>query len=162
MHTRLILPCLLLLCLWQPAFGKTGEAPGDIASEKRSLCDHGTMLDMSQCIHRELRESDARLNLVYQALMKALAEPRPLQKAQRAWLAFRDAQCAFDSEALKGGSARPYSLKLCLIVLAEQRIAALEQVQPCNGCVLFKDEFYGRDGFRLPKRAFAPSRAPEQ
>ena len=110
------------------------------------------MSDMTECIAREFKESDARLNLVYQTLMKSLATPSYLQRAQRAWITFRDEQCAFENEALLGGSAHRFSSMLCLIRLTEHRITQLELVQPCNGCVKFKPEFYGNRRFGFPRR----------
>jgi hypothetical protein len=54
---------------------------------------------------------------------------------------------------MQGGSAYRFSNDLCLMQLTEQRIEVLERVQPCNGCVEFRSEFYGSKGYRLPPRA---------
>ncbi|MEJ7925742.1 lysozyme inhibitor LprI family protein [Sphingobium sp. AN641] len=45
----------------------------------------------------ELAHADAQLNSSYRALMRRLSssDQNALRKAQRAWLAFRDADCAF-------------------------------------------------------------------
>jgi len=52
---------------------------------------------MVNCVGAELKAQDARLNRAYQDAMKRMTLPRQkaaLQKAQRAWIAFRDADCA--------------------------------------------------------------------
>lgn len=52
---------------------------------------------MIDCIGAELKIQDARLNRSYQAAQKRMTLPRQkaaLTKAQRAWIAFRDADCA--------------------------------------------------------------------
>ena len=52
---------------------------------------------MIDCIGAELKIQDARLNRAYQGAQKRMTLPRQkaaLTKAQRAWIAFRDADCA--------------------------------------------------------------------
>ncbi|WP_421736790.1 lysozyme inhibitor LprI family protein [Caulobacter sp.] len=56
-----------------------------------------TTAGMIECASAELAIQDARLNRAYQAAILRLERPRQktaLQKAQRAWMAFRDADCA--------------------------------------------------------------------
>lgn len=154
MHIRsslAALACLGLLCT------HVARADTDIAEQKHERCEEGrSMIEISACMHRELAESDARVDLVYTLLRNALARPGGLISAQRAWHAYRDAQCTFENEGLEGGSAQPFSTDLCRTRLAERRIAELEQVVPCNGCVEFKREFYGVDkGFVLPPRSLS-------
>ena len=111
------------------------------------------MLQMSLCMSREAKESDDRLNLVYARLMEALAKPRSLQAVQRRWIAFRDAECKFRTEASQGGSIHNFSLDLCRMQLTEHRIATLEHIRPCAGCIEFKTG----EGFSLPKRSRIPA-----
>lgn len=49
-----------------------------------------------QCIGAELKGQDAALNAAYRALVADMTSDQKagLQKAQRAWIAFRDADCA--------------------------------------------------------------------
>lgn len=57
---------------------------------------------MIGCVAAELKVQDARLNRAYQAAQKRMTLPRQkaaLQKAQRAWIAFRDADCAAHLDA---------------------------------------------------------------
>lgn len=122
----------------------------NIARRKQVLCEDGNMLQATFCMRDELTESDLRLNVVYAELTQALKDPRGLRRAQRAWLAFRDAECKFDNADTQGSGAN-YSLHLCLMRLTETRVSTLEAVRPCNGCVEFKSEIY-HAGFNLPVR----------
>jgi len=56
----------------------------------------GTQLELNACAAAELAEADKQLNHVYKALLKKEAQNtvllQKLRAAQRAWLAFRDAE----------------------------------------------------------------------
>ena len=136
-------------------FTHAARADADIAEQKSERCEEaGPMIAITACMHRELEESDARVDLVVALLRNALAKPGGFVSAQRAWQAYRDAQCTFENEGLEGGSAQPFSTDLCRTRLAERRIVELEQVMPCNGCVEFKPDYYGIDKhFTLPPRS---------
>jgi len=141
-----------LIGIGATGFAFAGEA-ADIAAIKHERCEMaGRNMEMTMCMGRELEESDARLNLVYSTLVRALARPQSLQQVQRTWIAFRDAECRFQNEAMEGGSGYRFAVDLCLTKITEQRIAELERVQPCNGCVEFKPAFYGSKGYQLPPR----------
>jgi uncharacterized protein YecT (DUF1311 family) len=154
MHIRSLLAALACLGLLVTHVARAA-ADTDIAEQKHERCEEaGPMIAISACMHRELAESDARVDLVYTLLRNALARPGGLVSAQRAWHAYRDAQCTFENEGLEGGSAQPFSTDLCRTRLAERRIAELEQIMPCNGCIEFKPEYDGIDKrFVLPPRS---------
>lgn len=155
---RLTLLGIIFCCLSLPCLTKASEQRGDMASVKHEHCEEGKMVETTFCMSRELKESDTRLNVVYGILIRALAKPQLLQSAQRTWIAFRDAECMFQNEAMQGGSGYNFSMDLCLMQLTEQRIATLEAVQPCNGCVEFKPEFYKlNEVFGFPERKRVPA-----
>ncbi len=156
--SRLSILGVVFLCLSLSSLTNASEQQSDMASIKQEHCEESNNLENTFCMSRELTESDARLNVVYKTLMYALTKPRGLQSAQRAWMVFRDAECKFQNAAMHGGSAYNFSTDLCLMRLTEQRISVLETVRPCNGCVEFKDEFYGtRKEFTLPERKRTPA-----
>lgn len=157
MWRRLLVFGMLCTCLAQMNAAAASGTSDDIAVLKQQHCGDGTMMQMNLCMSREAKESDERLNLVYARLMEALAEPRSLRAAQRAWIAFRDAECKFQTAASKGGSIHNFSVTLCLMQLTEQRIAALEDIRPCNGCVQFKRSYDQPEAFRLPQRQRIPA-----
>lgn len=156
--SRLSMLGVVFLGLSLPSLTYASEQQSDMASIKQEHCEEGNNIENTFCMSRELTDSDARLHVVYKTLVSALAKPRGLQRAQRAWIVFRDAECKFQNAAMHGGSAYTFSMDLCLMQLTEQRISALETVRPCNGCVEFKSEFYGtRKGFSLPERQRTPA-----
>src|SRR5579875_1212284 len=71
--------------------------------------------DLDRCAGEAFQRADARLNTAYRAYSAKLSpESRAgLKTAQRAWLAFRDADCAFRASAVEGGSAQPMVLAQC-------------------------------------------------
>lgn len=154
---HLLVLALLCACFFQVNAAEAPASPEDIAQQKQEHCGDGNMLQMSLCMSREARESDDRLNLVYAGLMKALAKPHSLQAAQRRWIAFRDAECKLRTEATQGGSIHNFSVNLCRMQLTEQRIATLEDIRPCNGCIEFKARYNGAEEFSLPKRNRIPA-----
>jgi len=88
-----------------------------------------TQAEMNVCAAQELGRADARLNVVYQKLMKTLDAGRrvKLRAAQRAWLAYRDAQCDFEASASEGGTMQPLELSSCKSDVTKERIAQLQQ-----------------------------------
>jgi uncharacterized protein YecT (DUF1311 family) len=88
-----------------------------------------TQAEMNVCAAQEFRRTDARLNTVYQKLVKTLDANRrvKLRAAQRAWLAYRDAQCDFEASASEGGSMQPLELASCKSNATKERIAQFQQ-----------------------------------
>lgn len=87
-----------------------------------------TTAGMIECATAELAIQDARLNRAYQAAILRLERPRQktaLQKAQRAWMAFRDADCAsyFDED---WGSIARVQANACVLDQTIRRANDLE------------------------------------
>ena len=55
-----------------------------------------------------------------------------LQVAQRAWIAFRDAECAYTTAGSEGGSIHPMEVSQCLTDLTEQRTKQLTSSANCQ------------------------------
>jgi uncharacterized protein YecT (DUF1311 family) len=84
---------------------------------------------MIECANAELRVQDGRLNNAYQSAILRLERPRQkvaLQKAQRAWIAFRDADCAALYDEDWGSMARVQA-NACVLEHTRRRAAELEQ-----------------------------------
>lgn len=84
---------------------------------------------MIDCIGKEVAVQDARLNRAYQAALMRLERPRQkaaLQKAQRAWIAFRDADCAAYVDEDWGSLAR-VEANQCVLDRTRQRADELER-----------------------------------
>jgi uncharacterized protein YecT (DUF1311 family) len=83
---------------------------------------------MIGCANAELQVQDGRLNTAYQAAILRLERPRQkaaLQKAQRAWIAFRDADCAAYVDEDWGSMAR-VEANACVLERTRERAAELE------------------------------------
>ena len=55
-----------------------------------------------------------------------------LQAAQRAWISFRDAECAFSTNDSKGGSIYPMLMSNCLEELTADRTKQLRTYLDCE------------------------------
>lgn len=123
----------VLLCLSVLAAPLAGQAAEPKYSPAYDRClaspDGQSTMGMIACAGAELKLQDARLNRAYQAAMKRLDQPRQraaLQKAQRAWIAFRDADCAslYDQD---WGTLSRIEANACMLDHTARRADALEQ-----------------------------------
>ncbi len=89
-------------------------------------------LAMTDCRAAEAGRWDKRLNAAYQADLKSFtAEDRAaLQKAQRAWVAFRDANCAAYEDPTQWGSISRVNAADCLLSMTATRALELEDFPP--------------------------------
>jgi uncharacterized protein YecT (DUF1311 family) len=96
-----------------------------------------TQQEMNICQHDVWAESDERLNGVYAETIAILrqsdvdypidgpSEEERLRNAQRAWVAFRDANCDSAGYSMRGGSAEPLLVFGCMHQMTEARIEEL-------------------------------------
>ena len=89
---------------------------------------------MNICAGEDYQAADARLNAAYQKLISSddADGKRLLQAAQRAWIAFRDAECAYTTTDSEGGSIHPMEVSQCLTELTEQRTKQLTSGANCQ------------------------------
>lgn len=101
-------------------------------------CDNAmTTYEMNACAAQSHNDVDKELNQVYQQLIVGIRKDNPeksaanahvalLRKAQRAWIAFRDAECELELLGEMGG--REYSLNLssCKESLTAKRVTELK------------------------------------
>ena len=101
--------------------------------------------DMNFCAEQEFERADAELNALWR---RVIAEERAndaeynreyvatgappvnaeqaLREAQRAWIAFRDAQCTYEGYENFGGSLQPLTEATCRTRMTRERIAQLQ------------------------------------
>lgn len=84
-----------------------------------------TQTEINICAGKDFEKADARLNRVYKRLRKEI-EHNPdyinaLVTAQRAWIALRDADCAFQTIGSQGGSIRPTLVSECQAEYSRRR-----------------------------------------
>ena len=95
-------------------------------------CDEArTQTDMNYCADQDYRRADAELNRIWpQALQRAKALDRDvggavaeqrLRAAQRAWIAYRDAQCEVAGLEAYRGTMEPMLVAFCLKDMTERR-----------------------------------------
>jgi len=91
---------------------------------------------MTQCAVDAYKKSDAELNRAYKALRGTLKEDdngtKKLIAAQRAWIAFRDAECSYRGARTEGGSVHPMIINQCLSDLTRDRTRVLTQSATCE------------------------------
>lgn len=87
----------------------------------------GVTQHMVECIDAETKRQDARLNKAYKALVADLNPERKKQllEAQRAWLKFRDTNCAFYFDPEGGTIARVQAVD-CMMTMTASRAKELE------------------------------------
>lgn len=90
------------------------------------VCDRNdqTQTGMNICAAADAAAADKKFNLLYQQLTaKAEAnEKTALRDAQRAWVAYRDKECAYETVGSEGGSIRPMEELMCVTALTNARI----------------------------------------
>ena len=89
-----------------------------------------TQVELNESAHKEYLKKDAELNKVYKKLVAKLGASKDkdlLVKAQRAWIAYRDAHCAYTESSYEGGSMQPLVYSGCMRQVTEERIKQLKE-----------------------------------
>jgi uncharacterized protein YecT (DUF1311 family) len=108
--------------------------------------DAGTQLAINECFYSEFQKADAELNRQWARTKAVMAgydkdapgtEPGPthaqaLLASQRAWLAFRDTQCAIEGYAMRGGSGQAMLVNGCKATLTRERVKQLADLIEAN------------------------------
>lgn len=89
---------------------------------------------MNICANEDYQAADAKLNTAYQDLIGSedANGKKLLQTAQRAWIAFRDADCAHTTASSAGGSIHSMVVSQCLTKLTNDRIKQLAASANCE------------------------------
>lgn len=114
----------------------TSQAGETALSPKYSECMDragGITSEMLNCIEEEMRLQDTKLNENYKALQSNLppARQQPLLEAQRAWIRYRDLNCAYYADPYGGTLAR-VSGALCMLTMTAERALELERLLADN------------------------------
>ena len=99
-------------------------------------CEDQTQTGLNRCADAAYQKADAALNGVYKEITRRLkgdaATMQLLVSAQKAWLSFRDAECAFANAANTGGSIYPMVYAQCLERLTKARTSDLRAYLKCG------------------------------
>jgi uncharacterized protein YecT (DUF1311 family) len=92
-----------------------------------------TQADLATCTAANAASADAGLNAVYKALAGRLApaDLKRLRDAQRAWIPFRDKECAFRTQPYADGSVYATLAEACKAELTKVRLAQLQHQLQC-------------------------------
>lgn len=103
-------------------------------AQKPDCANASSQTAMNICANQGAQKSEAALNNVYQVVMARLSPGGKvrLRDAQRAWLAFRSKECAFESSGSDGGSIAPMIALNCASSLADDRTKALAAFRTCQ------------------------------
>ncbi len=111
-----------------------------VAAQEPNCKEPQTQADMTICAGKDYEKADKELNVAYQKLRKLLIErdkaadadgkgaTDALVTAQRAWVAFRDANCAVPGFQARGGSMEPMLISSCLAETSGKRAEELRQL----------------------------------
>ncbi|WP_460054954.1 lysozyme inhibitor LprI family protein [Pseudomonas sp. S2_D06] len=91
---------------------------------------------MNQCEAQQHAAADKELNALYQQITSRLKSnpdgKKQLVGAQRAWVAFRDAECRFSASGVEGGSVYPLIYGNCTTELTKARVQTFKQYLKCQ------------------------------
>ena len=117
---------LLFVCL-------AGLAPSARAADCSNL---QTQMELTQCAGENQRIADGQLNAAYKQIQQRLKDDPDTAKlmttAQRAWVAYRDAECTFSSSQTKGGSIYPMIYAECVTAMTQSRLKDFKQYLSCK------------------------------
>ena len=111
-------------------------APASVVRAAEDCGPNLSQAELDDCFGKSFKASDAQLNALYKQIEGRLkddvATTRLLVTAQKAWLAFRDAECDFLSSAATGGTIRPMIDTICREGLTRKRIDDFKTYLKCQ------------------------------
>ena len=91
---------------------------------------------MTACYGDAFKAADKALNATYGKVEHRLRDDPDTKKllvaAERAWIAFRDDECAFSASGTEGGSMYPMTVSICMTDLTDARTAQLAAFLHCE------------------------------
>ncbi|MEW9614324.1 lysozyme inhibitor LprI family protein [Shinella sp. S4-D37] len=140
-RSQLLSAAALLLLSAPLTFAQDGEPAVD--------CENAQVqIEMNICTGRDYQAADDELNAAYKVTMAAarkmdeqaremgdqyVGAVDALKRAQRAWIGYRDGQCALAGFEARGGSMEPMLVSGCLADLTRKRTAELKAISAVSG-----------------------------
>lgn len=109
-------------------------APAHAAGATLDCAKAQTQVDMNTCADQDYQRADKKLNELYKKLQARDAaageaqQKTSLRDAQRAWIKFRDSECAYETIGFEGGSIEPLVHASCMAELTDQRNQTLQRL----------------------------------
>ncbi|MDR6287747.1 uncharacterized protein YecT (DUF1311 family) [Inquilinus ginsengisoli] len=99
-------------------------------------CPDETQSGMNKCAADAYKQADAALNATYKQIIERLKDDadttKSLVAAQRAWIAYRDAECDFITSGAAGGTVRRMLQTMCLEQVTSRRVDELKPLLECE------------------------------
>lgn len=119
-------------------FGLLLAAGTAFAAEDMQTCldNAKSNMEMKECAGKGYDAADKRLNQVYQEIRAKLNKAKDpdskeilkrLTASQRAWVAFRDADCDLAGVSMLGGTGESLEITGCLAGTTQERVKFLEE-----------------------------------
>jgi len=91
-------------------------------------------MELDYCAGQDFKAADAKLNALYQGLMAKYDNNNQalLRDAEEKWLAWRDAECAYENELTMGGTVHSMMQTECDTEKTDVRIKELERQRDCQ------------------------------
>ncbi|WP_306131110.1 lysozyme inhibitor LprI family protein [Roseovarius sp. MMSF_3350] len=110
---------------------------GDAANQCQTQPGGGSTIGIVACVQAETAAWDGFLNREYKATRAQVDQfdtghppvSEALLTAQRAWIAFRDAECSLAYERNRGGTIRSVAAASCLMRMTAQRALELRDMR---------------------------------
>ena len=85
-------------------------------------------MGLNACYGKLAEAADTKLNKLYKQLTAKSEgkEKDALRDAQRAWVAYRDKECDYETIGEEGGSIRPMEISICVADKTNARIKEFE------------------------------------
>jgi uncharacterized protein YecT (DUF1311 family) len=124
MKAVLFIVALMLLA------GTAARADDKIDCKSQDL----NQMQLDQCAGQGLKAVDAKLNALYRALMAKYDAPNQalLKTAQKSWIAFRDAECSYETNGTAGGTINSMENTICTTAKTNARIKELNAQLRCE------------------------------
>lgn len=115
------------------AFARSPAIAAPPLYEEKDCGGEATQIELNICSGSNLRAADAALNRLYARLMaEAGTDKAALKAAERAWVAYRDAECAFTVGPREGGgTVWPLEMNGCLQRKTDARLRELRVHLDC-------------------------------
>jgi uncharacterized protein YecT (DUF1311 family) len=127
---RVAFCCLLV------ALSLIAGATASIAQAADSCDPDLSHAELNECYGNAYKKADAELNVLYRQITARLKDNKATIKllvaAQRAWVAFRDAECDFSASRDLGDNAYGLALAICLDKLTGKRIDDFKNYLKCQ------------------------------
>jgi uncharacterized protein YecT (DUF1311 family) len=122
------LPAALIVVVLSGAAARAQDEKIDCTSQSLN------MRQLDQCAGAAFNAVDARLDALYRAMKAKYDAPNRalFEAAQKSWLAWRDAECRYETNGTAGGSINSMMQTKCRIAKTEARIKELDAQLHCE------------------------------